>query len=228
MRSLRYASVKQEWLATCLAMIAGFVDAYGVINYNTYVSFMSGNATKLGYFTGEAQIAAAVPALIAILFFVGGIFAGTLIAHSAVPRPRRHIFMAVAAALALNFGFMQHGFLSGGIHIAVLSFAMGLSTTSMSRVGAQSFYVTFVTGALCRLGLHLAMAARRLPVPDSEGTWDTHMHRVLVLIVVLGGFLVGALLSGAATPRFGVWVLFFPMLILSLLAMFDLTASESA
>ena len=35
---------------------------------------------------------------------------------------------------------------------------------------------------------------------------------------VWGGFLTGALLSGAATPRFGVWVLLVPFLILLVLA----------
>jgi uncharacterized membrane protein YoaK (UPF0700 family) len=228
LRSLQYASLRQERLAVCIAMIAGFVDAYGIINYNTYVSFMSGNATKLGYLTGQGQTAAALPALIAILFFVGGIFAGTLLAHSAIPRPRRQAFMVVAASLALIFGFTQLGFLSGGVHIAVLSFAMGLSTTLMTRVGAQSINVTFVTGALCRLGMHLAMAVKRLPVPDSEGTWDTHMHRILVLVVIWGGFMAGALLSGASTPHVGAWVLFFPMLILVALAVFDRTEKSAA
>jgi Protein of unknown function (DUF1275) len=39
----------KEWLAVGLAMIAGFVDAYGIITYNTYLSFMSGNTTQTGY-----------------------------------------------------------------------------------------------------------------------------------------------------------------------------------
>jgi uncharacterized membrane protein YoaK (UPF0700 family) len=228
LRSLQYAAQRQEWVAACLAMIAGFVDAYGIINYNTYLSFMSGNTTQTGYKTGQGQIAAAVPSALAVLFFVCGIFAGTLLAHSAVPRPRRQVFMVIAASLALIFGFTQLGLLSGGVHIAVLSFAMGLSNTSMSRVGAQSVNVTFVTGTLSRLGMHLAMAVRRLPVPDSEGTWDTHMHRALVLVVIWAAFLAGALLSGAATPRFGVWVLFFPMLILLALAVFDRTEKSAA
>ena len=35
------------------------------------------------------------------------------------------------------------------------------------------------------------------------------------------GFLVGAFLSGAATPRYGAWVLLAPALILAALAAFD-------
>jgi uncharacterized membrane protein YoaK (UPF0700 family) len=38
---------------------------------------------------------------------------------------------------------------------------------------------------------------------------------------VWAGFLAGALLSGAATPWFGAWVLLAPVLILAALAAFD-------
>jgi uncharacterized membrane protein YoaK (UPF0700 family) len=41
---------------------------------------------------------------------------------------------------------------------------------------------------------------------------------VRVLLGIWAAFLGGALLSGAATPRFGAWVLLFPILILSTLA----------
>jgi uncharacterized membrane protein YoaK (UPF0700 family) len=227
-RSLQYAAQRQERLAACLAMIAGFVDAYGIINYNTYLSFMSGNTTQTGYKIGQGKIAAVVPSALAIVFFLCGSFAGALLAHSAVRRSRRLVFVVVAASLALIFGLTHLGFLSGGVHISVLSFAMGLSNTALSRVGAETVSLTFMTGTLSRLGVHLAMAVRRLPVPDSQGTWDTHMHRALNLAGIWAGFIAGALLSGAATPHFGVWVLFFPMLILLALAVFDRTASDSA
>jgi uncharacterized membrane protein YoaK (UPF0700 family) len=136
--------------------------------------------------------------------------------------------LVVAASLALIFCFTQFGFLSGDVHISVLSFAMGLSNTALSRVGAESVSLTFMTGTLSRLGVHLAMAVRRLPLPDSQGTWDTHMHRALILAGIWTGFLVGALLSGAATPRFGVWVLFFPLLILLVLSAFDPAETSAA
>ena len=63
--------------------------------------------------------------------------------------------------------------------------------------------LTFVTGTLSRVGSHLALAARRAPLTDSQGPWDTHLRRALMLARVWAGFLAGALLSGAATPRYG-------------------------
>lgn len=228
LRSAQKAAQREEQLAICAAMIAGFVDAYGIITYNTYLSFMSGNTTQTGYKTGQGYFGAAVPSALAIVFFVGGCFAGTLLSHSVVRRTRRLLFGLVAASLALIIGSTELGFLYQGVHIAVVSLAMGVMNTALSRVGAQSVNLTFVTGTLSRLGTHLALAVKRAPISDSEGSWDTHMHRALVLAGIWAAFLVGAVLSGAATPRFGIWVLLLPMLILSALSAFDHVANAAS
>ena len=81
-RSQRSAAQRQEQLAAGLAMVAGFVDAYGIITYGVYLSFMSGNTTQTGYEAGQGAFSAAAPCALAILFFVGGSFAGTLLAES--------------------------------------------------------------------------------------------------------------------------------------------------
>jgi uncharacterized membrane protein YoaK (UPF0700 family) len=97
---------------------------------------------------------------------------------------------------------------------------MGIMNSALSRVGAQSVSLTFVTGTLSRVASHLALAARRAPLPDAQGPWDTHLRRALILARLWTGFLAGALLSGAATPRYGAWVLLPPALILAALAAF--------
>jgi uncharacterized membrane protein YoaK (UPF0700 family) len=225
LRSLRFAAERQEWLAAGLSMIAGFLDAYGIITYNTYLSFMSGNTTQTGYQTGQGHFGAAAPSALAIIFFVGGSLAGALLAHSAVRRIRRVVFGMVASSLALIIGLTRLGLLSDGVGIAVISFAMGAMNAALSRVGAQSVSLTFVTGTLSRIGMHLALAFSHAPLPGSQGSWDTHLHRVRVLAGIWAGFLAGALLSGATTPRLGVWVLLLPILVLSALAAFDRSAS---
>jgi hypothetical protein len=124
----QYAASRQEieeWLAVGLAMIAGFLDSYGIITYHTYVSFMSGNTTQAGYNIGQGNFLGAADSAIAIIFFVGGSFAGALLAHSGVRRIRRLVFWVIAASLASIIGFAQLGFLSGGVHIAAISFVMG-------------------------------------------------------------------------------------------------------
>jgi uncharacterized membrane protein YoaK (UPF0700 family) len=222
-----FAEKTQEHLAAGLAMIAGFVDAYGVITYGIYLSFMSGNTTQTGYRIGQGNFAAAVPAALAIVFFVGGSFAGALLADFAGRRARRLVFGLVAASLALIIGLTELGLTYGGVHIAVISFAMGVMNSALSQVGALSVSLTFVTGTLSKLGVHLAKAVRHAPLRDSQGSWDTNLHRALLLAGIWGAFLAGAVLAGAATPRFGAWVLLFPTLILSALAALDGTLSAA-
>jgi uncharacterized membrane protein YoaK (UPF0700 family) len=217
----------EEWLAVSLAMIAGFLDAYGIITYNTYVSFMSGNTTQAGFRIGQGNSWAAVHSVLAIIFFVAGSFAGALLAHSGARRIQRLVFGVVAALLALIVGFTQLGFSSGWVPIAVLSLAMGAMNTALSRVGGQFISLTFVTGTLSTIGVQLALAARRAPLPHSQGSWDTHLHRALLSAGIWVGFPIGALLSAMAIPRYGVWVLLFPMLILSVLAVLDRTTSAA-
>ena len=82
------------------------------------------------------------------------------------------------------------------------------SSTARSPASARKpVSLTFVTGTLSRVGSHLALAVRRAPLTDSQGPWDTHLRRALILARVWAGFIAGAIFAGAATPRFGAWVL---------------------
>jgi uncharacterized membrane protein YoaK (UPF0700 family) len=216
------ASVRRaERLAAALAMIAGFVDAYGMITYGVYVSFMSGNTTQTGYQAAEGAFGPASLSGLAILFFVVGSFAGALLVEFAGRYARRVLYGVVAAALAAIVGLTQYGMLFGAFAIAAISVAMGVMNNALSRVGAQAVSLTFVTGSLSRIGSSLALALRRAPLRDAQGPWDTHLRRALLLARLWLGFLVGALLSGAATPRYGALVLAAPALILAVLAAFD-------
>ena len=81
-------------------MIAGFVDAYGMITYGVYVSFMSGNTTQTGYQAAEGAFGPASLSALAILFFVVGSFAGTLLAQVTERHARPLVYGVVATALA--------------------------------------------------------------------------------------------------------------------------------
>jgi uncharacterized membrane protein YoaK (UPF0700 family) len=182
---------------------------------------MSGNTTQTGSLIGQGNLAAAVPALLAILFFSIGVFTGTFLAHSGARRSRWLPFGWVATLLAVIMGVTQFGSLASGVGIATLSLAMGLMNTALSRVGAQSMNPVFVTGTLNTMAQHLALASKRAPLPEAQGSWDTHGRRAFLLMGVWASFLAGALLAGAATSRFGVWVLLLPVLILLALAVFS-------
>src|SRR6202046_3455292 len=103
-RSRRAQARSAEWLAAALALIAGFVDAYGMMTYGVYVSFMSGNTTQTGYQAAEGALGPASLTALAILFFVVGSFAGPLLVQAAGRLARRAVFGLVAAALAEVIG----------------------------------------------------------------------------------------------------------------------------
>ena len=210
----------EEFFAAGLATIAGYVDAYGYLTFKTYVSFMSGNTTQIGCLTGQGQLAAAMPSLVAIVSFVTGVFTGAWLTHSGADRSWRLRFGVVAVLLAVSMGLTPLGRSGGPLGIAMLSMATGILNTAPSQVGAQRMSLTFVTGTLTRLGTHLALALARAPVPDAQGPWDTHGRRAFLLIVVWAGFLIGAVLGGAGTSRFGVSMLLLPLLIVLALTAF--------
>jgi uncharacterized membrane protein YoaK (UPF0700 family) len=221
------AARTQEWKAVVLAMVAGIVDGYGIIAYRTYLSYMSGNTTQTGVGIGRSDFAAAASSALAIVFFVGGSFSGSFLVHFNARRPHWLVFGLVSVSLALIIGLTQLWLLSSWLPIAVLSFAMGVMNIALTRVGAQQVRLTFVTGTLHSLGEHLALALKHAPLPDSQGSWDTHTRRAGLLACIWCGFLAGAFLSGAGSGRFGAWILLLPIAMLFALTMFDRNASET-
>jgi len=218
----------QQRLAVVLALTAGYVDAFGLLTYQTYLSFMSGNTTQTGSQMGQGHFALAVPSLVAIVFFVCGVFTGTLIAQSNPRQSPRLAFALVAVLIAIIVLAAQIRPAVGFVSIATLAFAMGVMNTTIARVGGQAVNIGFVTGTLNRLASHVALAVKHVPLPDAQGPWDTHAHRARLLFGVWLSFLTGALVSGAGTLRFGVNVLVIPLLVLSILAVVNPSQSPAA
>ena len=210
-----------ERLAAGLAMIAGYIDAYGLMSFQTYLSFMSGNTTQTGAQLGQGHAALAIPSLTAIVFFVIGVFAGTLLDRSGAHLAQRQRLALVAVLIAVAISLIQALSLASGIAIAILAFSMGVMNTVLTHIGAQSVNVGFVTGTLNAMASHVALAVMRAPLPDAQGPWDTHARRALLLLLVWGAFIAGALVAGMLTPHYGAWMLLPPLLILLGLAVFN-------
>jgi uncharacterized membrane protein YoaK (UPF0700 family) len=189
--------------AICLALVAGYVDGYGLHVLNNYVSFMSGNTTFAGLEAGQGKFMAALPPSLAIAGFLLGSFAGSWISHSEYRSARRLLFGISAGLLALCIALNFHGPLNVNLGLAVLSLAMGLLNPAVSRIGREPLSLTFVTGTLNKIGGHLALAARRERPADAEGAGDTHLRRALLEGCIWAGFLAGAVLSGLAVSRLG-------------------------
>ena len=154
-----------EWaLAIVLALIAGYLDGYGLLFLGVYVSFMSGNTTVTGLRIGQDSFHAALPSAIAILSFVTGSFLGNLFSQSRLRYSHRLIFGAIAGLLATVVGLERYGTWNAAAEIALLSLAMGMLNPALSKVGVESVSLTFVTGNLSRIGGHLASVLVQFPI----------------------------------------------------------------
>lgn len=144
-------------------MIAGYLDGYGLLVLKTYVSFMSGNTTSTGVKIGRHDLVAALPTAVAIVSFVGGSFLGNLLTQSRIRHAHRILFGLIAVALATVASLDLVTVPSVYLGIVVLSLGMGMTNPALSKIGAESVSLTFMTGTLSRIGGHLASAAALVP-----------------------------------------------------------------
>lgn len=144
-------------LACALSALAGYVDGIGFLHLGgLFVSFMSGNSTRMGVSLAEAQWLSAAEALFLIGLFVIGAAAGSLIVlgRGANRQPWLLLVEAVllaAAALCYAFGLSN-------VAVAAIVVAMGLENAVFQIRGGGGLGLTYVTGALVKVGQLLAAA----------------------------------------------------------------------
>lgn len=210
---------REATLAICLATVAGYVDGYGLLALGTFLSFMSGNTTQAGAAAGQGLMTQMAPPAAAIGFFVVGVFVGTLVNRRLMcERPRLAALAGVGGLLGGAVLASHFGWLAAVPTIAIIALAMGLMNTTLSHVGNEPLNLTFVTGALNRVGTHLALAASGVPLSDPEGPRDSQIMRAMRLAATWTGFLGGAVLAGVLTPRLGSWTLVPPAALLVILS----------
>lgn len=144
---------RERTIAIGLAGLAGYVDALGFMTLGGYfIAFMSGNTTRLGV-GGVRDIATALLPAAIIALFVVGVMLGTLI-HHAIGRRQRVAVMALVTLLLLSAALAAE---ADGRWPAVLcmALAMGAVNTVFQRNGEVSLGVTYMTGALVKLGQRL-------------------------------------------------------------------------
>lgn len=194
-------------LAFALAALAGFVDASGYLSADRYfVSFMSGNTTRLGVELVAAPSRALLPMLL-IGCFVAGVTGGALLTQR---RPGRHKpILLVAVGLVLALAGLADSLAAPATALGLLAAAMGALNNSFQKDGQVSVGLTYMTGALVRMGQGLAA---RLGGLASEG-WGDWLALWLALTA-------GAALGALAYVRLHVAVFWLAAVLAILLAHF--------
>lgn len=197
-------------LACVLSGVAGYVDGIGFIHLGgLFVSFMSGNSTRLGVSAAEGDWAHVLEATGLIALFVFGAGCGSLIARGRSVYRQSWILLAeglllLAAALLTMAGLQP-------VAIAVIVVAMGLENAVFQVDGGAGLGLTYMTGALVKVG-QLAAAAL-----TGGARWGWIPNLLLWAALV-----VGALLGGLAYHRFGlasIWFAAGAVLMLSVILM---------
>jgi uncharacterized membrane protein YoaK (UPF0700 family) len=172
-------------LACALSALAGYVDGIGFLHLGgLFVSFMSGNSTRMGVSLAEAQWLNAAEALGLIALFVIGAAAGSLIVLGRGANRQPWLLLAealllVAAALCYAFGFSNAA-------VAAIVLAMGLENAVFQIDGGAGLGLTYVTGALVKVGQLVAEAL----AGGARWGWAPNL---LLWAALVAGSLCGAL-----------------------------------
>jgi uncharacterized membrane protein YoaK (UPF0700 family) len=178
--------------AVALAAMAGFIDAVGFLSADGYfVSFMSGNSTRLGVSLGTDPARALMPAAL-IAGFVIGVTGGAVVSRRAGNRRKAAVLVLVTLLLLLS----ATGRLLGlpVIMLGGMVMAMGALNNTFQRDGAVTVGLTYMTGALVKLGQGLANALAG--EPNTGWTSWASLWGGLLGGAVLGAFLQDRLPMG--------------------------------
>jgi uncharacterized membrane protein YoaK (UPF0700 family) len=144
-------------LACSLSALAGYVDGTGYLYLGgMFVSFMSGNSTRTGVNLAQGNFAPAGEALGLILLFVLGAACGSLIVRR--PSLYRQSWVLLAEAALLAAAGLCYVLGVPRISIGAIVVAMGLENAVFQIEGGSGLGLTYMTGALVKIGQSIAAA----------------------------------------------------------------------
>lgn len=188
---MRQLDRRRRLLAALLAALAGYVDAVGFIaSGGFFLSFMSGNSTRLGVGLMAGPSGAALFAGAVMAAFVAGVTAASLLSGGEGATRQRRVLLLVAALLAAAATGLSAA--AGPLPYLLVAAGMGAANAAFEEMGDVRFGITYMTGTLVRLGLRLAALLRG---EDRDGWRPLALHWLTLV--------AGAVLGAAAWPLLG-------------------------
>ncbi|MCF4997081.1 DUF1275 domain-containing protein [Pseudomonas syringae] len=194
-------------LVASLSVLAGMTDAIGFMASGDFVSFMSGNTTRLAVAISDGDLGLTVRLVILVAtFIIGnalGIVVGRFGGRRALP-----LLLCIAtllcAAAAWPFDTQLPALLAAII-------AMGMLNAAVEEVNGLPVGLTYVTGALSRFGRGLG----RWMLGERRNGWR-------VQLVPWSGMLIGAVIGAVLEHHLGLQALFVSGLLAGLLGLISL------
>jgi uncharacterized membrane protein YoaK (UPF0700 family) len=155
------ASRRNLALACALSALAGYVDGIGFLHLGgLFVSFMSGNSTRLGISLAEGRWSNAAEAVGLIVLFVTGAACGSLIVlgRGANRQAYRQSWVLLVEAALLAAAAVCYALGRSNAAVAAMVLAMGLENAVFQIDGGAGLGLTYITGALVKVGQLLAAA----------------------------------------------------------------------
>jgi len=169
-------------LAAALSGLAGYVDAVGFMTLGGFfVSFMSGNSTRLGVGLATGVWSQATTAASLIVLFVLGVVIGGTVARRVGEERRSVVLTAETVFLALGALACTLGWPAIGMSLVVM--AMGIENAVLQRQGDVGVGLTYMTGTLVRIGQRIATALHGGP------RWEWAPYLALWAGLPIGGAL---------------------------------------
>ena len=190
-----------------LSVLAGMTDAIGFLASGDFVSFMSGNTTRLAVALSDGHLELVARLALLIATFVVGNALGVIIARSS--RKRAWPLLALTALLLLTAGLCGERFEVLALLAAIL--AMGMLNAAVEEVNGLPIGLTYVTGALSRFGRGLG----RWLMGERRAGWRMQL-------VPWGGMLSGAVLGGWLEHHMGFAALLASSLLAAMLGLASL------
>jgi uncharacterized membrane protein YoaK (UPF0700 family) len=172
-------------LACALSALAGYVDGIGFLHLGgLFVSFMSGNSTRMGVSLAAGNWSAAGEAMSLIALFVLGAACGSLIVLGRGQHSQSRLLLIEALLLAA--AALLYGFGLDRLAVAGIVLAMGLENAVFQIEGGGGLGLTYVTGALVKVGQLIASAL-------TGGERFAWVPNLLLWAALVCGSVVGAL-----------------------------------
>ena len=232
--------------ALLLTGIGGFVDAIGWLTLlEVFTANMSGNSIHLGMATGQLDFLDVRRFACAIFTYVLALILTRVVLETAGRAGIRRVAaftLTVEATLLLVFAHiappLEHGRMSSQSSpvyfgmVAMLAFAMGVQTATLTHLGPLTVYTTFVTGTLTKFAESLTRALFWMHDARKSGKPISHVVGGLGSQVdaLESGFLLGtwicyvtgAALATAAKAAWALRALYIPIAVLGCLVLLDL------